>query len=290
MTPLRKRAAAAAVSALLITGLSACGGGGSDSSSPFGGSQSGGPSSDGNSAAAPSADGTTAPAVAPGATIAADDFAGLLKDGTSKVSTAHMTMVMDMSASGQQMHLNASGDVQMSPMAVSMTMSMQGMNIKEIMTDGTMYMQLPGATAAGKWMKVDLSKLGSMMGGGMSDAFSNPLGMMDTLSDYITAAKFVGDDSVGGGSAKHYQMTVDMAGAMHKLAPNLPSSASGSIPSTITEDVWLDDQGRPVKTSADMGAMGNMTTTMSDFGKSVHIVAPPASQVQEMPSGSGLGG
>jgi len=54
----------------------------------------------------------------------------------------------------------------------------------------------------------------------------------------------------------------------------------------VSYDMWLDDEGRPRRIQADLGAQGSMQTDMTDYGSDVSIEAPPADQVQAMPGSS----
>lgn len=281
---LRRRLAAAAVSALLVTGASACGGGGSGASPFSGGASSPTGSTTATTPAAPASnDGQ-----ASGSSVSKDDIAAIIKNGMSAIDTAHESMTMDMSASGQAISMDAEADIKMKPsLAMSMTMNMSGQSIKALLAGGAMYMKMP-AMPGGKWVKIDLKQLDAMLGGGaMSDALTSPMGMLDKMSSYITSASYVGDESVDGASAKHYTMTVDLKSAMAAMAPSL--AKAGSLPSTAQQDLWVDDQGRVVKTVSDFGS-GKVTTVLSDFGKSVDVQAPPASDVMEMPNVGGSGG
>lgn len=285
-----RRTSASAVAALLVTGLAACGSGGSDNPLAAAGATSTTASTSSTSstttASSPAA-GSSDPGVATGSTISAADMGAIIKSGVSSISTAHETLTMNTSAAGKTVQMHAEADVQMSPLAMTMTMTMGSTKIDEMLVDGVMYMKAPALSPSGKWLKLDIAQMSQMMGGsGMSDALTNPLGMMDKMSAYITKATYVGPDSVSGASAKHYRMTVDLKSAMAKLFPNLPTSAAGSIPASANEDIWVDDQGRAVKTVVDFGT-GSMTTLLSDFGKQVDVQAPPASEVTTAP---GLGG
>lgn len=287
--PLRNTAAAA-VAALLVTGLAACGSGGdSNASGPFGGD------STSTSTTAPATDATTADSAATsagttaavGSTISSDQMQQILSKAVSSISTAHMTMDMDMSPTGQQMHVTAQGDLQYSPLAESMTMDMGSMKMQMLLVDSTMYMKSSAIPSGGKWVKIDMKDMGSL-GGTMSSAMSDPLSMLDKMGPYIHNATYVGSDTVNGGAAKHYRISVDVAGMMKSMG--MPTSPSVQLPKSADEDLWIDDQGRAVKTQVDMGSMESMTMVMSDFGKSVDIQAPPAGQVTQMSSLGGLGG
>lgn len=282
-----RRAAAAGATVLALGGLAACGGGSDDSGSdnPFGDSSSsaaGG--SDGNGvAAAPGASSADSGSGdhQPGDTLTAQDAAALMKGGMEKITTAHMTMDMDISAGGQSMTMKGEGDMQMSPMSEDITMSMgPAGEIHMIMASGAIYMQAPSLGMGDKWIKIDASQLDSLGMSGAQDMFSNPMGMFDKFSGAIGSAKFVGSESVGGSDADHYTFTIDTS----KLTSALGADTGGQLPSTMNEDVWLDDQGRMVQSKVDMGSTGKVTMNLSDFGKSVSIQAPPDSETTSMPT------
>ncbi|HWU20695.1 MAG TPA: DUF6612 family protein [Nocardioides sp.] len=284
-TALIRRTSVSAVAALLVSGLAACGSGGSDSPAAAGSSSTTSTTSAGTDTSPSAA--SSAPGVAAGTSISKADMTAVITKGIGAIDTAHETLTMNTSAGGKQVQMTGEADVQMKPMAMTMTMSLGGAQVQERFVDGVMYMQMPGVTTGGKWLKLDVSQMSSMMGGsGVSDALTNPLKMMDKMTGYITDATYVGADSVNGAAVKHYRMTIDLKSAMATMFPNLPSSATGSIGSKADEDIWVDSQGRAVKTEVDFGT-GSMTTVLSDFGKKVSVQAPPASQVTTAP---GMGG
>jgi hypothetical protein len=285
---LRRGCAAAAVSALLVTGLSACGDKGA---SPFAGGATSAPATDAptaaTSSAAPATSATGDAGQASGSDVSKDEMASIIKDAMGKIDTAHEKLTMDMDVSGRSMQMQAEADLRMQPMAMSMTMKMEGQSVHALVVDGAMYMKMPGMPG-GKWVKMDLKQLGAMLGGGaMTDAMTNPLGLVEQMSSYITSSTYVGEESVGGATAKHYRMSVDLKAAMKAMAPNLPKGTA--VPSTSDQDLWIDDQGRVVKAVTDFGS-GKVTAELSDFGKTVDVTAPPAGQVQTLPNVGGMGG
>jgi hypothetical protein len=293
--PLRSLAATA-VAALLATGLAACGSNNDSSSgspatsgattsatapSTAGTSDTSGMSTDTTSAA------TTGSSVAAGSALTGTQMQQILRNAVGAITTAHMTMDMDMSAAGQQVQVKAQGDVQYSPLAETITMDMGSVHMQMLMVDGSIYMKSAAIPSGGKWVKISAKDLGAL-GSSFSGAMSDPLSMLDKMGPYITKATYVGSDTVGGGSADHYRMTVDLAGMMKKLG--MPTSSAVQIPKTADEDLWVDAQGRVVKTTVDLGSLERMTLLMSDFGKPVHIAAPPAGQVKDMSSMGSMGG
>lgn len=271
--PSWRRALAGGAVVLALSGLAACGGG--DDSGSKGSFSVGGDSS----SSAPASSAPAAPDVQPGDSVSQDDVADMLKTATTAMKTAHVKMDMGGQASGQSMSITAEGDMQVSPLAEHLTMSLAGQQIETIMVDNVMYMKSPLLGGGDKWAKTDLSKaLGSS---GLSDAMSNPLSLIDNMADAVKSATFKGDEQVGGVDAKHYTLVVDGK----KLMSSMGSAASGvPVPGDINQDVWLDSKGRMVQSKTAMGSTGNVTMNLSDFDKDVSISAPPASQVTELPT------
>lgn len=270
--PSWRRALAGGAVVLALSGLAACGGGddsGSNSSNSF---AVGG----GSSSSAPAA-----PDVKPGDKLSSDQVSDIIKTATTSMKTAHVTMDMSGQAAGQSVAMKAQGDMQFSPIASHLTMSVMGQNIEAIMVDGSMYMKSPLLGGGDKWAKADLSKaLGSA--GVSSDAMTNPLALLDKVSGAVSSATYKGDEQVDGASAKHYVIVVD--GAKLAQSMGLKGTEASAVPQSTNEDLWVDDKGRAVQTKVSMGSTGTVTTHLSDFDKDVSISAPPASQVTELPT------
>lgn len=285
-----RRALTGGVAALALTTLAACGGGDSHSASD-GESGSGGswantdssgsasPGSSGSASTSPDSSGEDSSTgdLQAGDDVSPDDMAAIFKKAMTGVKTAHMSMSGKVSAQGQSLTMDGEGDVSMQPLAEDMTMSMMGQKMHVILVNGIEYMQM---SSGGKWLKMDLKKVAKQSGmGDLSNAMTNPLSMIDSMSDAISKATYEGSDSNG----DHYEVTVDTAKAMAKMGGG--KTVPPGMPSQMTEDLWFDDDGHMYKMSMDMGSTGSVDAEMTDYGKAVHIKAPPASQVTEMPSG-----
>lgn len=279
-----RRALTGGVAALALTSLAACGSGSdSDHASGNGGSwtnqDSSSSASAGSSSTSPDSsdqDSSTGDLQA-GDDVSADDMTAIFKKAMTDVKAAHMSMSGKVSAQGQSLTMDGEGDVSMDPLAEDMTMSMMGQKMHIILVNGAEYLQ---TSAGGKWLKMDLKEVAKQSGmGDLSTAMTNPLSMIDTMSDAITKATYKGSDADG----KHYQVTVDMAKSMQAMGggKSLPSG----VPPTMTEDIWFDGDGHMSKMSMDMGSTGSIEAEMTDYGKQVHIQAPPANQVTKMPTG-----
>ncbi|MCU7726319.1 hypothetical protein ODJ79_21530 [Actinoplanes sp. KI2] len=163
-----------------------------------------------------------------------------------------------------------------------MTTAMGSAGSMEIREDGTdLYVKASGALASaiggpsGKWMHIDMSKVPSKSALNMAN--NDPKATAKVLADSSDVTKT---------GAHSFSGKVDMtkSPAFNSTAAAGLGSAFKAVPFTAE----TDDQGRIVKLVFDLGSVvpsaGKMTTEYSDFGTSVDVQKPPASQVIEMPA------
>lgn len=265
-----RRGVVAALVPLALSSLAACGGDDTkESSSPT------------SSTSSSPADGGQGPSA--GEAMAPADFVALFEDGFKDLSTAHQTMTFD---SGAAATMKGSGDVDysQSPPAMSFTLTgglfgSDGMEMR--MLDGIMYVQIPGMSA-GKFVKFDLSDPSSPLGS--LGAQLDPREMFKSFRDGIDSVTFVGEEDVDGESLSRYSVVVDSAALLESLGQKPPGGAPAD---KVKYEIWLDGDHRLRKMTADMGSLGTMELTVSDFGKDVSIEAPSPDQVTEMPGSAG---
>lgn len=273
LLPLRRTLAAAALAPLLITGVAACNDSGSDASSG-----SGHTASDTASSAQPAAGD-----VQPGDKVKPADFTDRLADGFDNLTTAHLTMKAGLGGTGT---MTGDGDVDYTgdqpAVAMKLSAPMLGGEVETRLVDGAMYLNM-GDLSHGKFWKVDLQGGNSPFGalGKQLD----PKSSLDNLGKGLESVTYVGDD----GGLAHYRAKVDPQAILDGLG-GAPQAGAANLPKTIDYDMWLDDQNRMTKLVTDMGNLGSVEMSMSDFGTDVSIEAPPASDVAPMPDLSGLGG
>ena len=173
--------------------------------------------------------------------------------------------------------------------------------------DGAAYMKMPEAIGAifggGKWFKIpDLGSADHALPGlGQSDP-SQFLAYVEKVSDGVTK---VGSEPIRGVDTTHYKASLDMGKAVDRAG--VPPSLRDELrhlfgrsdgASAIPADVWVDGNGlaRRIKLQLDLGALvggaagsGDTAPTVTasmdlyDFGVPVHVVAPPADAVMELP-------
>lgn len=275
-----RKVAIAAVVPLALGSLVACG---EDNSTDAADSQAPGPSSSSATTPSPSSgesattgSGTSNRNVDPAA------FAHRLKSAVQALTTARFTMSMDLG--GQSVEAKGAIDMTGDQPAMQISMDLTGMGTPTDMriVDGTVYIQDP-TSGTGKYLEMDLSDPNGPLGD-MGDALDNynPNAMLGHLSpDMFRKVTDLGTETVGGRSVEHFRVVLD-AGAASQLVKKLPSTAS--LPKTMTYDMWLDSEDRMAKFTMLMKRVSRVTATYTDYGADVHISAPPASQVMEMPS------
>lgn len=277
MTNTRVRAvAASAVVALLLSPLAACG---SDEEKPeaAGSTASSSAKADVSASATPAGDAET-----PGASgeeIDAANFAELMSAAIQEQETAHVSMKMGDS-------LSVEGDVRYGDdgTAMKVTMGMGQQDATMIFVDDVLYMQMPGMSQPGKWTKVTKgdAALGQIVE--QMDAMG-PRGSLEVMKNGLQEVRLVGTEEVDGEQLKHYEVTVDAQAALESLG-QLGDAAGGDVPQEVSYDLYLDDDNLMRRIVLDVAGQ-QMVMETSDWGKDVEIEAPPASDVVELPSGSG---
>lgn len=152
------------------------------------------------------------------------------------------------------------------------------------------------------WVKLEVPKelaghsgLGPGLGLGSGDGPGDPTEALRYLQAASSKVEVVGTEQVRGVASTRYAVTFDAA----KLAAQLPEELRGLVEETglafpRPADVWIDQQGRLRKIRYAMtmrvpgppgeGPVPPMTTETTlelyDFGVEVHVVPPPASQVE----------
>ncbi|GMA30090.1 LppX_LprAFG lipoprotein [Litorihabitans aurantiacus] len=209
------------------------------------------------------------------------DFLDAYAQGLEDLTTASFSMTMDLM--GQQTTSNGVLDYTTTPPSTEMTMDMMGQSLQMRMVDGVTYMNM-GEMTQNMWAEMDPA-----MAGAAGAQSSDPVAQMRLLADAITGADLVGEEDVNGAPADRYSVTVDTTAMASGMGTDM---GTAGLPDAITYDIWLDGEGRPVKTLMEMEVGGQATSTeivLSNFGDDVTIEAPPADQITEMPGMGNVG-
>ena len=214
---------------------------------------------------------------------------------TVKAGSATFTMRLDLAGSGATSSVSGSGafDYAKKIGAISVQLPSaltQGKNVKvdEVVTPTALYMSGALFGQTGKWVKVDVSKLGLS---GLANQ-TDPSQMTKTL-DAITAGTKVGPETVDGVKTTHYRGSLDATKAYAVLsgkAKDIVEKAGVTLPKTIPFDAWVDSQGRLVKGVEDFSITANHQTQqmhlqmgLKDFGKPVSVHVPSGSELVRVP-------
>ncbi|TGO05498.1 LppX_LprAFG lipoprotein [Serinibacter arcticus] len=260
----------AAASALSL-GLAACGGSGDEESSPTGSATT-------EESASPSATESPSESESASEDATADSgdataqFLDAYAQGLENLTTA--TIAVTSSIGGMETVSDGVVDYTTTPPSSQMALNLGGQSVEMVMVDGAIYMNM-GEMTGGMWTQMDEATAEA------SGANADPLAQMRMFQDAITGAELVGQEDVNGAQADHWKLTVDSAAIAGDAA------GAAALPDIIAYDVWLDGEGRFVKSLVAMEVAGQSTSTetiMSGFGEPVTITAPPADQITEMPS------
>ncbi|QNE19608.1 LppX_LprAFG lipoprotein [Kribbella qitaiheensis] len=262
------RLAAVAVALPLALGLAACGG--SDGKNSANGSMPSVPVS--TETAPTSAPPTTAPP-APVAHLNRVTFLPAMNTALTKQKTWRTTATM---TAGGQTIMTITGYQQAKPLAASMTMTGQafeGKSAKIIVLGSKLYMSMPGATPAGKYLMID-TKVADPAGIGAMVDSADPTKTFKALGIGMKNVKFIGPETVDGVKLDHYELTVDTAAALKTQSKKLPAGT----PKTLPYSLWLGADHLVHKMSFDAQGI-SMVMNMNEYNKPVTITAPPASKI-----------
>lgn len=249
-------------------------------------SSTSGKGSTGTSGAAGSSTGSSGAAPGGKPTDAAG-LGGLMQSAIAGITSAHISL--DVDAAGQK--VSGAGNEKLSGgklVAMDITEQLPGGagSLQLIIVDGKTYAKLPPSLNKSGKPYVLVSPNSSnatvrALAGSLDSALSSA--SIGSVGAFITAAQTVkldGSATVNGVKATHYSVVVDIA----KLPADLPGKdalASSGL-KTLPLDLYIDDQGRPVRVNEDFKVQGqevSSNVTVTDYNKPVTVTAPPASQV-----------
>ncbi|WP_125565748.1 LolA-like protein [Nocardioides baekrokdamisoli] len=227
-----------------------------------------------------------APAPAAGTILTAAQVKDIVKAAGANLTSVHETIKIatraaDITGEGDMTRANGT-------IAIQMTMTVPQLGEMQARLVGqAFYIKMNLPQLGGKWIKIDLtdknSPLGQMLG---SVTAMSPSQMFDQYSGGLIGGTFLGTDTIG----DHYVINVDTASAAKHLPAGMATNSliqkgMKALPKSIKLNVWVKG-GLLQQTVVDMGPAGTVTVTLSDFGKTVDVVAPPTAEVTSIP---GLG-
>lgn len=227
-------------------------------------------------------------------------LAAVSKSSASDTVHLKMTMTLDGTGAGAQT-VTGTGDVDFKNKAAEVDLHVLGIDMQMVTADDVVY--LKAAILGTDWYRLDPSE--SAGGGGVSSLFTNgfadPAQQFTLLKDAATDVTTVGAEQVNGEQTTHYRATIDVTKAAKEEGADsqeLQRLGETGI-TTLPVDVWVDGNGRIARlslvyaapSSAEgqlAGAKVSVKVDYLDYGNSVDIQTPPASQVKDF-SESGIG-
>lgn len=211
--------------------------------------------------------------VVPAAHLDTASFMPAMKKGMTGKDTARLTMRMV--AGGQTMTM--SGDLSMNPLAAKLDMvgAEFGGRMKMILVDDVAYLSTHDLPT-GKYVKIDANSDNPMAKelGSMLEEMS-PTKIYDAFDAGLRTADYVKTETIGGRKVDRYAVRVDVAAALKAQGQKVPAG----MPKDIVYTIWMGSADHLMyKVVFEMqGVSATMTT--DDWGKPVHIKAPPAKDI-----------
>lgn len=232
---------------------------------------------------------------------------------TAKVTLSESVQSSSTAGSNESVNVNGTGFVDFANRSFELQVNAPSGGTEEILeTGGIAYIQVPPAARSQvpgnkPWISIDLNKVAENKLGKSyaqvasldSDSPDGLLANLDAVSDQIQT---VGPSTVNGVPTTEYRATVDLNKEAARVGAKDGSKAASSITReeqvlgthTLPVTVWVDGKGmvNQIKTqvpvpAASTGApagsgTATVTVTFSDFGTSVPVSPPPASQVADV--------
>lgn len=209
------------------------------------------------------------------------DFVSRVLASMRSRQSMHMTMSM-----GHTFHEQADMSYTASGLEMQAAMHVSGNQEDVRFVHGTMYLAMPGTTPPGKFLRVgrDNPMLGQLIG--QLEAM-RPQDFVKTLQQGIRSVQDLGSTSIGGTPVTHYRVTVAATAKQRALAQGL--GAGASVPKAVHEDIYVGRDDLIRRSVVDVSGQ-RMVIDYTRWGEPVHISAPPAGKVIEMPTGGASGG
>lgn len=202
----------------------------------------------------------------------------------TSAGSEHVVITGSVTAAGQSVQLNGTGDFRTSPKLGQMhlDMSVAGRHIvmDEVMQGLTVYMKSPLFSAelpADKhWVSVDLQQAGAKLGVNLSQyTQQDPTDILAALKKTGSVDK-IGSETIDGVSTTHYRATIDLA-----KAPNSQSLQKATGLKSLPVDVWLDG-GNQLRRMVMTYSAASMRMDFSNYGEQVNVRVPSANDTVDL--------
>ena len=209
---------------------------------------------------------------------------------TGEEGTARIAMTVEVA--GQT--IDVDGAMRMDGSALVMSFDVPGGGrFEERIVDEVLYMRAPGADVefGTEWVSVDMSGLlPDQQEAARSTGTADPTSSLQSLAGAAGEVKMLGEEEVRGGIASHYRVHLDADTALERLRARGTEPTEQQLETLEAMDgepmdVWLDGEDRMVKMAFAIRfpqGTARMTMELYDFGASVDIQAPPASDTTDI--------
>jgi Protein of unknown function (DUF2510) len=228
--------------------------------------------------------------------------------------TADMSLDVQISAAGMSEHVTGNGAFDFSARSGTITVNVPSGNeqiTEQVIEDSsTVYVSIPsqfGQLLSGKsWVSVDASTFASGNDDGLGSGFNgieDPAALLHQLQSQGDPVDSLGPTTYDSTSVSGYSVTIPLS-QLEKDLGQLPADdrqlASGLLPSSITEKVYIDSNGllRGVVVPISFSLAGHTLSetvqmSYSNYGTPVSVTAPPANEVvtlQQLEAAAGSSG
>ncbi len=220
--------------------------------------------------------------------LAPADFGSTIAAAQAKAQSAHLEGTVTSDSGRVRISGNFSTGKTADDLVLDLTIRVgPGKVMTMRFLDRVFYLKASQAALTGKanrpWVEIDLDDPTNPFGSLLDQMFSNldP----DHLAKFYASVQLnnLGIDDIDGIETRHYVVRVKTAKVIKLMnLGKIPGAGAAAIkaelPKTLTSQIWVDADDRPVKTRSEVAG----TTTeleYSAWGKPVQVKAPPASQI-----------
>ena len=223
--------------------------------------------------------------------VKADAVAYVRQAGTktADLKSMHMALTEDVTAAGQKITLDGSGDFASNPLRGTFALSTSGGigSMREVFDGTNVYVNAEALSThlpAGKtWLKANLAQLGKATH--LSLMSQNPKQVLEQLAAG-GSVKSLGTETIDGVTTTHYQVS-DLE--VSKLSM-LPKALRNSNATVGPIDVWIGNGDGYVyrltlsvdATEGGQSASVDLRVDLSKFNEPVHVTIPPESETVGM--------
>jgi hypothetical protein len=225
-------------------------------------------------------------------------------DAAHDAGTARTVITVTVEGGGMNLTMEGEGAVDFASGAQELSMSMMGIDLEMRFVDQVVYLRMPDVarppSVDTEWIAFSAEAAGGQVGAGANPMASmqNGAAMLDALRGISRDVDELGAEEINGQDATGYRVTIDMAKAIEQLPEDRRAEARASLDQMAAMgmdewpmDVWLNDDGLPVRMSMDMGlpagdigegASMRVQIDFLDFGADLAVEAPPTAEVTHL--------